>query len=100
MNQAQAFPVPSVSLIQNRPAATSIDIAEHFGKRHDDVVKSIRNLSSNCPESFSARNFAGAEYTDEQGKPRPMFTVFFDGFILLVMGYTGKKVKRGAIIAV
>ena len=91
MNQAQAFPVPSVSLIQNRPAATSIDIAEHFGKRHDDVVKSIRNLSSNCPESFSARNFAGAEYTDEQGKPRPMFTVFFDGFILLVMGYTGKK---------
>lgn len=91
MNQAQAFPVPSVSLIQNRPAATSIDIAEHFGKRHDDVVKSIRNLSSNCPESFSARNFAEAEYTDEQGKPRPMFTVFFDGFILLVMGYTGKK---------
>ena len=91
MNQAQTFPVPSVSLIQNRPATTSIDIAEHFGKRHDDVVKSIRNLSSNCPESFSARNFAGAEYTDEQGKPRPMFTVFFDGFILLVMGYTGKK---------
>lgn len=47
MNQAQVFPVPSVSLIEGRPATTSLDIAEHFDKRHDDVIKSIRNLSSN-----------------------------------------------------
>lgn len=82
---------PSVSLVNGRPATTSQKIAEHFGKPHDRVLKDIRNLCGNCPESFSAVNFDGAEYTDEQGKPRPMFTVFFDGFMLLVMGYTGKK---------
>ena len=35
--------------------------------------------------------FAPPEYLDEQGKPRPMFTIYRDGFMLLVMGYTGKK---------
>lgn len=85
------IPSPSVSLIEGRPATTSLAIAEHFGKPHDKVLRDIRNLCDNCPETFSAANFGGAEYTDEQGKPRPMYTVFFDGFMLLVMGYTGKK---------
>lgn len=91
MTTADFLPTPSVSLINDKPATTSLAIAEHFGKPHDRVLKDIRNLCDNCPETFSAVNFDGAEYTDEQGKPRPMFTVYFDGFILLVMGYTGKK---------
>ncbi len=92
MTTADFFPTPSVSLINDKPATTSLAIAEHFGKPHDRVLKDIRNLCGNCPETFSAVNFDGAEYTDEQGKRRPMFIVYFDGFILLVMGYTGKKV--------
>ena len=91
MSQAQILTSPSVSLFNGRPATTSLAVAEYFGKPHDKVMRDIRNLCGNCPESFSAANFGGAEYSDEQGKPRPMFTVFFDGFILLVMGYTGKK---------
>ena len=75
--------VPSVSLVNGRPATTSQKIAEHFSKPHDRVLKDIRNLCANCPKKFSAVNFDGAEYLDEQGKHRPMFTVFFDGFILL-----------------
>ncbi len=85
------LPIPAVSLIEGRPATTSLAIAEHFGKRHDDVVKSIRNLCANCPEEFNARNFAAVEYIDAKGEKRPMFIVFFDGFILLAMSYKGKK---------
>lgn len=91
MTAAEMLTSPTVALVDNRPATTSLDIAEHFGKRHDHVMRGIQDLIANCPESFSAPNFGVAEYTDEQGKPRPMYTVFFDGFILLVMGYTGKK---------
>ncbi len=91
MTAAEMLTTPQVVLVDNRPATTSLDIAEHFDKRHDDVIKSIRNLSSNCPEEFNARNFAEVEYMDAKGEKRPMFTVYFDGFILLVMGYTGKK---------
>ena len=54
-------------------------------------MRSIDDLRSNTPESFSASNFGRAEYSDEQGKPRPMFILYRDGFMLLVMGYTGKK---------
>lgn len=91
MSQAQVLTSPSISLVNDRPATTSLAIAESFGKRHDHVVRTIQDLIHKLPESFSAPNFGAAEYMDEQGKPRPMFTVFFDGFILLVMGYTGKK---------
>lgn len=91
MTAAEMLTTPSVSLIEGRPATTSLDIAEHFGKRHDHVVRSIKDLMANCPETFTAPNFGVSEYTDETGRTLPMFTVYFDGFMLLVMGYTGKK---------
>lgn len=99
MSQAQILPTehfsPSVSLIEGRPATTSLAIAECFGKRHDDVTKSIRNLYANCPEEFRARNFAETFRTvagpNNSQRQEKFFTIYFDGFILLVMGYTGKK---------
>lgn len=95
MSQAPLLPSehfsPSVSLHSSRPATTSLEVAKFFSKRHDHVVRSIQDLISNTPESFSAPNFGAAEYSDEQGKPRPMFILYRDGFMLLVMGYTGKK---------
>ena len=91
MTQAQVLSVPSVSLIEGRPATTSLEVAQFFGKRHTDILRDVNNVSGNCPETFSQRNFASAEYSDEQGKPRPMFILYRDGFMLLVMGYTGKK---------
>ena len=95
MSQAPLLPSehfsPSVSLHSGRPATTSLEVAKFFGKRHDHVARSIQDLISNTPESFSVPNFGAAEYTDEQGKPRPMFILYRDGFMLLGMGYTGKK---------
>ena len=94
MLQAQIIPEafsPSVSLYSGRPATTSLEVAKFFHKRHDHVVRSIQDLISNTPESFSAPNCGAAEYSDEQGKPRPRFILYRDGFMLLVMGYTGKK---------
>ena len=95
MSQAPLLPSehfsPSVSLHSGRPATTSLEVAKFFGKRHTDVLRDVNNFSANCPETFSRRNFASAEYSDEQGKPRPMFILYRDGFMLLVMGYTGKK---------
>ena len=95
MSQAQLLPTehfsPSVSLHSGRPATTSLEVAQFFGKQHQHVMRSIDDLRSNTPESFSASNFGRAEYSDEQGKTRPMFILYRDGFMLLVMGYTGKK---------
>ena len=84
-------PVPPVSVHDGRPAVTSREVSRYFNKRHDAVLRDIAAITSNCPESFSAHNFVGASYLDEQAKNRPMYIIHRDGFMLLVMGYTGKK---------
>lgn len=71
----------------------SLTIANVFDKRHTDVMRSIKSLE--IPEDLRQRNFAqtfkivkmpnGAQRKD------PVFNLTKDGFVLLVMGFTGKK---------
>lgn len=67
----------------------SVMVAKMFEKRHDDVLRSIRNLD--CSEEFRLRNFAESSYRNEQGKKQPCFNMTRDGFVFLAMGYRGKK---------
>jgi Rha family phage regulatory protein len=68
------------------PITTSLKVAEVFGKRHDDVLKSIRNLTSTG--KFQSRNFA--ELTREyQGRQFPYYLMDRRGFTVLAMGFTG-----------
>lgn len=68
----------------------SLQVAETFEKRHDDVLKSVRNLISDADKEFSLRNFAESNYSD-RGKRYPRYLMTKDGFTLLAMGYRGKK---------
>lgn len=70
----------------------SLYVAQMFNKRHDDVLKSIRNLD--CSEEFRLRNFAESAYLNQQGKKQPCYAMTRDGFTFLVMGYRGKKAAR------
>ena len=51
---------------------SSVEIAERVGKRHCDVMRSIRKMEPAWIK-ISERKFASASYKDEQGKPRPMY---------------------------
>lgn len=73
---------------EERATVTSLDIAETFGKRHDHVLRDIRELG--CSEEFRLSNFGESSYKNEQNKEQPMFYMTRDGFTLLVMGYTGE----------
>lgn len=88
---AEKIIAPDVSLVNGNPATTSLAIAECFGKHHKNVLRDIDQLLTDCPKEFGRLNFELSSYTNSQGKGQPMYTIFFDGFILLVMGYTGKK---------
>ena len=68
---------------------TSRLVTEIFGKRHDDVLRAIRNLD--CSEDFKLRNFAELEYIDGRGNTQPMVEMTFDGFTFVAMGFTGAK---------
>ncbi|HGP0793512.1 TPA: Rha family transcriptional regulator [Salmonella enterica subsp. diarizonae serovar 53:z10:z35] len=83
---------PEITIINGQAVTSSQAIADYFTKRHDDVLKKIRALE--CSPEFSARNFAGAEYTDDQGKKRPCYQITRDGFAFLAMGFTGKRAAQ------
>ena len=68
---------------------TSPELAERFGKRHDDILKAIRNLE--CSGEFILRNFAEITYTDNRGRQQPMYEITRDGFAMLAMGFTGRR---------
>ena len=87
-------PSPSVSLHDGRPATTSLDVSKFFRKRHDAVLRDIRNIIANCPEEFTAHNFVVSNYMDNTGRSLAMYIIFRDGFTLLAMGYTGPEAMR------
>ena len=83
-----------LTVVDGRPTTTSLDVARHFGKRHDDVLKAARNLVADLPDGC-LRNFA--ETSIEVAQPNggfrevPAYRLTRDGFTLLAMGFTGKK---------
>lgn len=83
---------PEITIINGQAVTSSQAIADYFTKRHADVIRKIESLE--CSTEFSQRNFASAEYTDEQGKRRPAFQITRDGFAFLAMGFTGKRAAK------
>ncbi|WP_265498689.1 MULTISPECIES: Rha family transcriptional regulator [Providencia] len=69
---------------------TSKKIADYFGKRHDNVLRKIRQVRDECPDDFAHLNFEEIDFIDKNGDVQPMFKLTKDGYILVVMGFTGK----------
>lgn len=91
-NNNQLIPIDEYGLFADKNDTARVDsryVAECFEKRHDDVLKSIRNLD--CSDEFRLRNFAESFYKNKQGKKQPCYCMTRDGFVFLVMGYRGKK---------
>ncbi len=78
-----------ISIRGDKPMTTSLIVAEVFGKRHDNVLRKLESLS--CSPEFTALNFEVSEYTDTTGRKLSMWNMTKDGFIFLVMGFTGKQ---------
>ncbi len=72
---------------------SSLQVAEEFEKRHDNVLADIRNLD--CSDNFRALNFQEIRWTVDLGQGRsrksPLFLMTKDGFMYLCFGYRGDK---------
>lgn len=79
-------------ILQNKNGlvtASSLEIAEKFGKEHSKVKRSIKSLEkdvANFGEMFSL-----STYEDSYGRSQEEYRLTRDGFSLIVMGFTGKK---------
>jgi Rha family phage regulatory protein len=87
---------PELAIINGEIKTTSLKIAEHFGKQHKSVLRTIKNLD--CSPEFHKRNFALMEIDVEigMGKTRkdPAYELTRDGFTFLAMGFTGAKAAQ------
>lgn len=75
-----------------QPMTTSLTVAEVFGKRHADIIRSIQRID--CSEEFTERNFALSVYQDSTGRNLPQYELTKDGFTFLAMGFTGSKAAQ------
>lgn len=86
---------PAITIVDGQPTILSTDLARHFGKRHDDVLRAIDNLCAQL-DTDHLRNFAETEECRSSplnGAPisARAYRLTRDGFTLLAMGFTGKK---------
>lgn len=84
--------VPVVTITGGEAVVTSVQVAEHFGKLHHHVLRTIRNLD--CDANFIATNFGCIDYVDARGRSQQMYRITRDGFTILAMGFTGKAAMR------
>ncbi|PUA41369.1 phage regulatory protein [Pseudomonas protegens] len=86
----------AIEIFNGKSTTTSLDVAQHFGKPHKDVLRAIRSLE--CSPKFHERNFAPMEIEVQigLGKTRKdqAFRMTRDGFTFLCMGFTGKEAAQ------
>jgi Rha family phage regulatory protein len=79
-------------------------VAERFGKRHADVMRSIsaqiKYNKENQMDDFTERNFALSSYKDSTGKPNAFYEMTEDGFLSIAMSFTGKEAQKIRVILI
>ena len=80
--------------VKNSQTITTTEfVAQAFKKRHDNIIRDIENLLSDIDPAFAAQNFKAVERVQKTGfgeRATRAYELTKDGFMLLVMGFTGK----------
>lgn len=96
MTLPESTTVPNVSIHQGKATTTTEDVAIYFGKQHHHVVQKLESLD--CSKEFTIRNFSRMVKNKSIGSGAVREVVYYemtkDGFVFLVMGFTGKKAAQ------
>lgn len=83
---------PQVTIENGRAVTTSLAVALYFKKMHKNVIQKIESLD--CSPEFTTANFSAVAVTVQAGfneRESKSYQITKDGFVFLVMGFTGKK---------
>lgn len=92
MGQMTILPPNAVTLKDGHTATDSLTVAEVFGRKHKNVLDAVKRLD--CSMEFAQLNFQPGSYLDANNQPRPMYVMTKDGFMFLVMGFTGAEAAK------
>lgn len=89
-------PQDVICIINNEPRTTSLKVAEVFGKLHKHVLAKIESLD--CSGDFASANFSAqarmVKIDNGATRETKYYEMTKDGFMFLVMGFTGKKAAQ------
>lgn len=83
-----------VTVYKDQLVTDSRQVAEHFGKQHQHVIRDIENLVNKAEEKDASkigRMFFETTMPDAYGRMKRVYLMNRDGFSILVMGFTGAK---------
>jgi len=80
-----------VDLVESKVMTSSIKISEHFGRRHKDILKAIRNVLARTEREEHRRNFAPMLGRDNRGRRQDYFLLTQKGFQFVATGLTGSE---------
>lgn len=87
-----------VQIQNNQTVTTSEFIAKAFNKNHKDVLRKIDEILTQVPDFFGKRNFTPTEKHTKNNLGFDVvnrsYELTKDGFMLLVMGFTGKQAMQ------
>lgn len=69
----------------------SLKVAKAFGREHKNILRAVDDVIASIPHDFAALNFELADFIDKNGDARRCYNMTKDGFMFLVMGFTGDK---------
>nr|WP_314707247.1 Rha family transcriptional regulator [uncultured Comamonas sp.] len=89
---------PELSIHDGTVTTTSAQVAQFFGKRHDNVLRAIRVLLREGASEDYLLNFEEVimDFTNGKGgvQSGTAYRMTREGFMLLAMGFTGKEALR------
>lgn len=89
-----------INIKNDEAVTTSLQIAEIFHKEHGKVLRKIEHILTEAKNGLSdstqncVQCFHRSSYKDASGKSNTMYYINRDGFVFLVMGFTGKKANE------
>lgn len=90
-----------IAIIGEQPTTTTRDIAEVFSKRHDDVLRIVRQRMAEAGAEWHFRNFTEVLMEVEVGNGAkvsyPVIRMTEKGFMFVVQKFTGKKAVKTQI---
>ncbi|WP_025155107.1 Rha family transcriptional regulator [Morganella morganii] len=96
MNTQISLSSPQVSIHNGKAVTTTDDVAAYFGKQSHHVVKKVESLE--CSKDFIICNFSRMIKNVQLAKGATREVTYYqmtkDGFVFLVMGFTGKKAAQ------
>lgn len=99
MNKPVTHPEYKLYEIDGDAFCSTLQLAEEFEKRHKDIIETVRRLISTpeqgerCKPYFRPTSFLVPQPNGGTRK-EPAYFMSRDGFVLLTMGFTGKKALK------